>query len=145
MSLQIFKDILKKVPGLQASVIANSLKTNMNFMLAGHVEDREFDMDGFTMLDKFVMICTRDEINLDELYKRVKNDLDLTKNQFLYLYKRMKDDVHFKSIVERLQLALNTSDHASVPSRMRKLINDNDYMYVAKFLELECNNAAKFV
>ncbi|AKR17457.2 hypothetical protein [Mocis latipes granulovirus] len=145
MSLQIFKDILKKVPGLQASVISTNLKSNMNFMLDEHVKDKELYDNEATMFDKFVMICTRDSINLDELYKRVKDDLELTYSQFLYLYNRMKEDVHLKDIVKRLQLALDTPNYESVPGRVRKLVNDNDFMYVAKFLQQECNNAAKFL
>ena len=145
MSLQIFKDILKKVPGLQASVIANNLKSNMKFLLTEHVKDKEFDNEEVTVFDKFVQICSSDNINLPVLYNYVKYELDLTMEQFMYLYKRMKEDVHFKNIVKRLQCAHNTEDYEVIPSRVQKLITDQDYMYVAKFLEQECNNAAKFV
>lgn len=145
MSLQIFKDILKKVPGLQAGVIANNLKANMKFLLSEHVKDKDFDADELTVFDKFVMICTSDDINLSVLYEHVKNELDLNQDQFLYLYRRIKDDVHFKDIIKRLVSAHNATDHETVPARVHKLITDYDYLYVAKFLEQECNNAAKFV
>ncbi|AJK91769.1 ORF108 [Spodoptera frugiperda granulovirus] len=145
MSLQIFKDIIKRVPGLQASVIANNLKSNMKFLLTEHVKDKEFDYDEPTVFDKFVQICTSDNINVAVLYQYVKNELDLNERQFHYLYKRMKEDVHLNDIVKRLECAHNTDDYETVPSRVHKLITDNDYMYVARFLEQECNNAVKFM
>ncbi|AQQ80383.1 ORF116 [Betabaculovirus altermyunipunctae] len=141
LTRRVFKDILERVPGLKDSVIATTLKNELQFLVNEHANEKNIDTD--TMLDKFVKICTTDNINLDALYNKVKNDLELSKNQFLYLYDCMKNDARISGMIYRLQDANDTDEYWSVPSRVQRTITDADYMYLAKFLRIECNNAAK--
>ncbi|ABQ52043.1 hypothetical protein SlGVgp100 [Spodoptera litura granulovirus] len=147
MNFDFLKDIVKLVPNIKVGFVANSLKSNVNFIIDEHIKDREFDEDEKTLLDKLVMICVKflqNDLNTEALYKIMSSKLDLSESQFQYFYDRCQNDMQIRDVVKRIMVVAKSSDDSMLKSKFNSVIEDYDYNYIANFLVQECNNAVKY-
>ncbi|AER41529.1 hypothetical protein [Epinotia aporema granulovirus] len=147
MNFEFLKDLVNLNP-IKTSYIANNLRTNFNFIVDEHVKDKEIDPAETTLLQKFyqiLLLFTNNHLDQNALYNLFGQQLDLTKSQFYYMYKKMHQDAYLNHLIRRLIYILQDSlDVERVKKRLMNMMDEEEgYTNIATFLMRECNNAIK--
>lgn len=148
MNFEFLKDLVSLNP-IKISYIANNLRANLNFIISDHVRDKTMGEEDPTLLDKLhriLQMYLEDRLDKDTLYDLFGYKLDLKREQFNYLYDKIKQDVSINHIIKKIVTMLDdTDDYTRVEQKMYLIMGDDIYAYIANFLIRECNNAVKFI
>lgn len=148
MNFEFLKDLVSVNP-IKISYVANNLRTNYNFIVDDHVKDKELNEVDLTLLDKLntiLQMYLEDHLDKDTLFELFGYKLDLTREQFNYLYDKLKQDVSINHVIRKIVTILNeTKDYRCVKHKLSKVLQEDVYTYIASFLIRECNNAVKYI
>nr|UYX49728.1 hypothetical protein Datr000096 [Darna trima granulovirus] len=150
MNLDFLKDLVGLNP-IKTTYVSNNLRTNFNFILDDHVKDKNLSNDNVTLLEKLNKILelfTEDALNKELVYSLLGIKLDLTKQQFYYLYDKIKEDMYIHNLLCNIRTVINYNCHSNelLKYQLLKTIDDEDgFANIASFLMRECNNAVKTI
>ncbi|AAS82638.1 ORF100 [Agrotis segetum granulovirus] len=148
MNFDYLKDLVSLNP-IKITFVSKNLRSNLQFILEDHEKEKRFDPDEQTLLNKLhriLLLFLQDKLDEDTLFQLFGYKLDLQRDQFRYLYDKIKEDIGLRNIINIITNVLNTSDHEEIKNRLQIALEEDDcYSYIASFLIRECNNAIKYI
>lgn len=152
-NMDFLKDVFNPIKitsnTIKSAFVAGKLREALNFIVDVHVKDKQVGEEGLTILDKMRRILElylKDRLDKDSLYELFGHKLDLKREQFDYLYDKIKQDVSINHIIKKIVMTLeDTENYREVKQRLASALEDDSFTYMANFLIRECNNAVKYI
>ncbi|APO13979.1 Ac75-like protein [Plodia interpunctella granulovirus] len=147
MNFDFLKDLVSLNP-IKATYVSNSFRSNFNFIIDDHIKEKRLMQNEQTLLEKLKLILgmfLNDELDKNVMYKLFGGKLDLSKNQFEYLYEKIKQDVYIRRLIHKICLQLDNDNNIDTLKHnlLRTIDDDDGFTNISSFMIRECNTAAK--